>query len=58
MVIRGAVSKRLADSLKYTASMNEKLVDLYKNYPSDPQGFQDWQRLLNGYLNEAYMKLK
>lgn len=58
MVIRGAVSKRLADSLKYTASMNEKLVDLYKNYPSDPQGFQDWQRLLNGYLNEAFMKLK
>jgi digeranylgeranylglycerophospholipid reductase len=58
MVIRGAVSKRLADSLKYTASMNEKLVDLYKNYPSDPQGFQDWQGLLNGYLNEAYMKLK
>ena len=58
MVIRGAVNKRLADSLKYTASMNEKLVDLYKNYPSDPQGFQDWQRLLNGYLNEAFMKLK
>jgi digeranylgeranylglycerophospholipid reductase len=58
MVIRGAVSKRLADSLKYTASMNEKLVDLYKNYPSDPQGFQDWQGLLNGYLNEAYVKLK
>jgi digeranylgeranylglycerophospholipid reductase len=58
MVIRGAVSKRLADSLKYTASMNEKLVDLYKSYPSDPQGFQDWQRLLNGYLNEAFTKLK
>ena len=58
MVIRGAVNKRLADSLKYTASMNEKLVDLYKNYPSDPQGFQDWQRLLNGYLNEAFTKLK
>jgi digeranylgeranylglycerophospholipid reductase len=58
MVIRGAVNKRLADSLKFTASMNEKLVDLYKNYPSDPQGFQDWQRLLNGYLNEAFMKLK
>ena len=58
MVIRGAVNKRLADNLKFTASMNEKLVDLYKNYPSDPQGFQDWQRLLNGYLNEAFMKLK
>ena len=58
MVIRGAVNKSLADGLKFTASMNEKLVDLYKNYPSDPQGFQDWQRLLNGYLNEAFMKLK
>jgi flavin-dependent dehydrogenase len=58
MVIRGAVNKRLADGLKFTASMNEKLVDLYKNYPSDPQGFQDWQRLLNGYLNEAFTKLK
>lgn len=58
MVIRGAVNKSLADGLKFTASMNEKLVDLYKNYPSDPQGFQDWQRLLNGYLNEAFTKLK
>jgi digeranylgeranylglycerophospholipid reductase len=58
MVIRGAVNKRLADSLKFTANMNEKLVDLYKNYPSDPQGFEDWQRLLNGYLNEAFTKLK
>lgn len=58
MVIRGAVNKSLADGLKFTASMNEKLVDLYKNYPSEPQGFQDWQRLLNGYLNEAFTKLK
>src|SRR5215208_4384335 len=58
MVIRGAVNKRLADGLKFTANMNEKLVDLYNNYPSDPQGFQEWQRLLNGYLNEAFMKLK
>jgi digeranylgeranylglycerophospholipid reductase len=58
MVIRGAVNKRLADGLKFTANMNEKLVNLYKNYPSDPQGFQDWQRLLNGYLNEAFMKFK
>ncbi|HZA61613.1 MAG TPA: NAD(P)/FAD-dependent oxidoreductase [Nitrososphaeraceae archaeon] len=58
MVIRGTVNKRLADGLKFTANMNEKLVDLYNNYPSDPQGFQDWQRLLNGYLNEAFMKLK
>ena len=58
MVIRGTVNNRLADGLKFTANMNEKLVDLYNNYPSDPQGFQDWQRLLNGYLNEAFMKLK
>src|ERR671916_234622 len=58
MVIRGTVNKRLADGLKFTANMNEKLVDLYNNYPSDPQGFQDWQRLLNGHLNEAFMKLK
>ena len=58
MVIRGAVNKSLTDGLKFTASMNEKLVDLYKNYPSDPQGFLDWQRLLNGYLNEAFTKLK
>ena len=58
MIIRGAVNKKLADGLKFTANMNEKLVDLYNNYPSDPQGFQEWQRLLNGYLNEAFMKLK
>jgi flavin-dependent dehydrogenase len=56
MVIRGAMNKRLASGLKFTASMNEKLVELYHNYPSEPIGFPDWQRILNNYLVEAFTK--
>jgi digeranylgeranylglycerophospholipid reductase len=58
MIIRGAMNRRLADDLKFTASMNEKLVEHYHNYPSDPQEFPNWQQVLNGHLNEAFIKFK
>jgi digeranylgeranylglycerophospholipid reductase len=58
MIIRGGINKRLADSLKFTASTNEKLVEHYQNYPSDPEGFPNWQQVLNGHLNEAFIKFK
>jgi digeranylgeranylglycerophospholipid reductase len=58
MIIRGGMNKRLADSLKFTASMNEKLVEHYQNYPSDPEGFPNWQQVLNGHLKEAFIKFK
>jgi hypothetical protein len=58
LVIRGAMNKSLADALKFTASMNEKLVEHYQNYPLHPQGFPHWQHVLNGHLNEAFSKFK
>jgi digeranylgeranylglycerophospholipid reductase len=58
LVIRGAMNKSLADALKFTASMNERLVEHYQNYPLHPQGFPHWQHVLNGHLNEAFSKFK
>jgi flavin-dependent dehydrogenase len=58
MIIRGGMNKSLADALKFTASMNEKLVEHYQNYPSHPEGFPNWQQVLNDHLNEAYIKFK
>jgi digeranylgeranylglycerophospholipid reductase len=58
MIIRGGMNKSLADALKFTASMNEKLVEHYQNYPSDPEGFPNWQQILNDHLKEAYIKFK
>lgn len=53
LLIRGAMNKKLADNLKYTASMNKKLVEHYNNYPLVPDGFADWQNILFKYLNES-----
>ena len=58
MIIRGGMNRRLADGLKYTASMNEKLVEHYHNYPSAPEGFPNWQRVLDEHLKEAFVKFK
>ena len=58
MIIRGGMNRRLADGLKFTANMNEKLVEHYRNYPSNPEGFPDWQRILDGHLKEAFVKFK
>src|SRR5579884_1041510 len=58
MMIRGALNKKLAEDLRYTANMNKKLVEHYYNYPSQPEGFPEWQKTLNGYLSEAFAKYK
>jgi digeranylgeranylglycerophospholipid reductase len=58
MIIRGGMNRRLADGLKFTANMNEKLVEHYRNYPSNPEGFPNWQRILDGHLKEAFVKFK
>jgi digeranylgeranylglycerophospholipid reductase len=58
MIIRGGMNKSLADGLKFTASMNEKLVEHYQNYPSDPEGFPNWQQILHAHLKEASIKFK
>ena len=56
MLIRGALNKKLAEDLKYTAKMNEILVDHYRNYPDSPEGFTNWQNTLNKHLSEAFTR--
>lgn len=56
MLIRGALNKKLAEDLKYTANMNEILVNHYKSYPETPEGFENWHNKLNKYLNEAFTR--
>ena len=57
MFIRGALNKKLAENLKYTASTNEKLMEHYHNYPADPEHFLGWQKILHETLNESFVKL-
>jgi digeranylgeranylglycerophospholipid reductase len=56
MLIRGTLNKKLAEDLKYTANMNEILVDHYRNYPQTPEGFVNWSNILNKHLSEAFAK--
>lgn len=58
MMIRGAMNKKLAEDLKYTASIDKVLVDHYYNYPDAPEGFPDWHKILLGHLGEAFSKYK
>jgi digeranylgeranylglycerophospholipid reductase len=53
MLIRGAINKRLAEDLKYTARVNKQLVDHYHNYPSEPDRFPEWQKVLSNHMDEA-----
>jgi flavin-dependent dehydrogenase len=55
--IRGALNKDLAENLKWTACINERLVEHYHNYPNDPEHFSDWQKILHEILNESYARL-
>jgi flavin-dependent dehydrogenase len=57
MFIRGALNKKLAENLKCTASMNERLMQHYHDYPADPEHFLDWQKILHETLNDAFVKL-
>ncbi|MEJ7640772.1 MAG: NAD(P)/FAD-dependent oxidoreductase [Candidatus Nitrosocosmicus sp.] len=56
MLIRGTLNKKLAEDLKYTSSVNEKLVNHYRNYPEAPEGFVSWSNTLNKYLTEAFTR--
>lgn len=58
MMIRGAMNKKLADDLRYCASINKKLTEHYYDYPEAPEGFPGWQRHLHGMLQEAFARYK
>jgi digeranylgeranylglycerophospholipid reductase len=56
MIIRGSFKRLLAESLRYTANMNKRLVEHYRNYPSKPQSFEQWREALLNYLGQAYSR--
>jgi hypothetical protein len=58
MIIRGAMNKKLAEDLKYCASINKVLTDHYYNYPDTPEGFPEWHNILIGHLEAAFLRYK
>lgn len=58
MIIRGILNKTVAEGLKYTSGKNQWLVDHYNNYPKDPSGFDEWNKLLHKTLDESYTKIE
>ncbi len=56
IMIRGAMNKKLAEDLKFTAETNKKLVTHYNNYPKSPITFLDWQKDLLKMLNDAFLR--
>jgi digeranylgeranylglycerophospholipid reductase len=58
LFIRGALNRKLAESLKYTSELNQKLVEHYYNYPTSPQSFPQWQVKLSKYLADAFSRFR
>ncbi|MFQ5941117.1 MAG: NAD(P)/FAD-dependent oxidoreductase [Nitrososphaerales archaeon] len=58
MLIRGALNKKTAEGLKYTADKNQVLVRHYNNYPEIPGDFPTWHSKLMKELNEAFEKFE
>ena len=58
MIIRGAMNKKLAEELKYCASVNKVLTDHYYNYPDAPEGFVEWQKILMRHIEAAFLRYK
>jgi digeranylgeranylglycerophospholipid reductase len=58
MIIRGAMNKKLAEDLKYCASINKVLTDHYYNYPDAPEGFPEWHNVLIRHLETAFLRYK
>jgi digeranylgeranylglycerophospholipid reductase len=58
MIIRGAMNKKLAEDLRYCASINRVLTDHYHNYPDTPEGFSQWYDTLIRHLENAFLRYK
>jgi len=57
MMIRGALNKKLADGLRFTAQQNKALTEHYRNFPKKPDGYEGWHKTLHKILDESYAKL-
>ena len=58
MIIRGAMNKTVADGLRYTTKENQWLVEHYNNYPNDPSGFDEWNKVLHQRMDAAFEKVE
>ena len=58
MIIRGALNQTVAKGLKYTSTENQWLVEHYNNYPKDPSGFEQWNKVLHQRLDESFTKIE
>lgn len=58
MIIRGALNRKTAEGLKYTAEKNRSLVEHYNNYAKTPEEFPAWHDKLMKELNEAYERFE
>ena len=47
MMIRGALNKKLADGLRFTAQQNKILTEHYYNFPKTPQGYDKWHKKMH-----------
>ena len=56
--IRGALNRTLAESLKYTSELNQKLVEHYYDYPLGPESFPQWQAKLKKFLADAFSRFR
>ncbi|VVC05474.1 Digeranylgeranylglycerophospholipid reductase [uncultured archaeon] len=57
MMIRGALNKKLADGLRFTAQQNKLLTEHYYNFPETPDGYHAWHKTLHQILDESYARL-
>ena len=58
MIIRGVMNQTVAKALKYTSEQNQWLVEHYYNYPKDPSGFEQWNKVLHQRFGEAVTKVE
>lgn len=57
MIIRGAMNRTVADGLKFTSKENQWLVEHYNNYPTSPDGFEEWGKTLHARMDAAFERV-
>jgi len=58
MMIHGALNKKLAESLRFTAQQNKILTMHYYNFPKTPDGFEAWHHTLHQILDESFVRIR
>ncbi len=57
MIIRGVMNKTVADGLRFTSKENQWLVEHYNNYPTRPEGFEEWNKALHKRMDAAFERV-